>query len=527
MGSGDVKNPYRNGIKAVPSSMFLEWPPSESDPAQKHSPGQDPTEKARRDQIRKILLDDAKKNFETIAPLADNDYSKQLKKLEGDINGYLKRHPEAGARAVVLEPNEFDAGVAMGMKPEEVVTRMLKKQGVTATDDEIKGIVTQIGADYTSKFGLQGYTQVSTQNPVGQGPDRASVIVPNSDQDDPYSVPGLTYAENIDNGNRHEGWHNKDSFYDPGKWSERSQNIAEDYTNPALRHSNSARNCFAEMQKQESIADVGAVGDMIREEKKPLDIIDKVAKWRQTSEGGADAHHMTAQVLQGMRQEIEAMGVDKFRKMNENQVRDFYHDVTEKYGATGASVKAGLDYRDGTPEERAALEKRAAAEPEVKKGLEFQRMMDNMPPVASDDLTAADKELKEKIDKFDASALLEQKAFDLKGKITPATMIEAYGKIEQDLRKKIKSDPANARLYELEMTKLQEKFVHDVNTKDYVEANKKHGVNIEEREPVLSKFGTAPPVNTVPSGTQPTPTEATPEHSGHPPAAPRPKAPAL
>jgi hypothetical protein len=194
------------------SSMFY-TPPAQDSRFLAQQPQIDAAEKARRDQIREKLLKDAQDNFEKVAPLAKNDYSKDLKKLEKEINDYLKRDPSYNGRAVVLDPNEFEAGTALGMKPRDVIRRMLKKQNVEADAVDVDILTDKMGAGY--KFPVMsevGYTQDPfADSDVGQDPDKVAVVVPASDQY-PY-VPGLSYAENIDFVNHHEGWHVKDDVF--------------------------------------------------------------------------------------------------------------------------------------------------------------------------------------------------------------------------------------------------------------------------------------------------------------------------
>ena len=469
--------------------MFMDMP----QPAALQTPQND--EAARRQQIRDALLDDARKNFETVAPLADNDYSRDLKKLETDVNDYLKRNPAFNNKVVVLDPNEFDAGIALGMRADHVLIRMLHKQGVTPDAGDLLDLLPAMGAGYDSKYGPKGYTQDAQARPTGTGANTADVVVPAADQDDHFVVKGLSYRDNLEFTNRHETWHVKDSFYDLSKINLSAARAGSTF-NDGLKTDADAREAFALQQKKEALADVGALGDMIREKNRPADIIDTVSKWRAGIVGPLDGNHMSVQVLEGFKKEIEKMGVENFRKLDEQQTKEFYHKVTEKYGMTADQVKTAIDYNTGTADERRELEKKAKNDADIRKGVDFSRRLD----AATETLdhigpqTPEDKRIQEQLDKFDAREALQQKAFDLKGKITPATMVEAYGKVEEDLRAKIKDDPANRKLYELEMAKLKETFTTDVKSMDYVEANRKRGVNIVEKEPVLSKFATPAPI---------------------------------
>ena len=189
------------------------------------------------------------------------------------------------------------------------------------------------------------------------------------------------------------------------------------------------------------------------------------------------------------------------------------------------SLEAGVqyDFAKTEPIEQDKIDKYdalAKTDPEVKRGLDFLKYADAwkvVPPDPDAPLTPAEKKLKDTLDKYNPGAELQDRAFKLKGKITPATMTEAYGLMENELRDQAVKHPENP-LYQIQMTKLQEAYVKDVSTIDYVEANAKHGVKIEEKEAILSKF-TGPNAitfpDTPPASAPSTPTPLPPEAPPH------------
>jgi hypothetical protein len=128
----------------------------------------------------------------------------------------------------------------------------------------------------------------------------------------------------------------------------------------------------------------------------------------------------------------------------------------------------------------------------------MQRALDFMAPykipskdakpegLAGRPLTAAEQIAAEQVRNYKAEDMLQDRAFKDAKKITPATLVKAYGELQDDLRRKMEQDPGNP-LYQAQAVKLQESFVHVTNSLDYVEANAKRGVDIMKKEG-LSRF---------------------------------------
>ena len=462
-------------------------------------------ERKRRADIREALLADARDRFATLAPLANTGYAAQLDGMQRDLNAYLKRNPSFNGRTVVLHPDEFDAATAIGIGPRDAIRGMLSRQGIDADPNMLASIANHMKFGYESKFGLSGYTQdAETQPNVGTGADKAYVVIPNSNHADANPVPGLAYKDNIDFFNNHEGWHTKDSWYDMTKFSPQAQAASMEW-NPDALTSTEAREAFAMQTRKEALGDVGSIGDMIRSDRtRTTDIITNVANWRR--QDPFDVQHLSAPVLEGLKADIDKMGIAAFRKLDEQHVRAFYHDVVEKYGMNEKSVKRALDYDCADDTNRRNMEQ--LRDPDAQKGVAFARMK-NADPAAEDadiPLTADQQRAKSSLDKYNPAKALEDRAFKLHGKITPATFIEAYGQLEEELRQKALREPSNA-LYPLQMTKLQESFVDIVKRTDYVAINRRHGVTIEDQEPGLTRFSAPanPPAGAAPPQADPGP----------------------
>ena len=450
-------------------------------------------EKKHRELVNSGLVKMAREQFEQADPLKDAGYTRQLQAMEKDLNDYLRRNPSFNLHAVVLHPDEFDAARALGMGPQEAVKVMLNRQDLKPDAYMLAAIAKHMNFGYDSKFDLSGFTQdAETQPnvPSGTSPLKSYVIVPNSNHADPNPIPGFSYQDNIDFFNKHEGWHAKDSWYDMTKYSPQAQAATVEWNTDALANPE-AREAFAMQMRKEALGDIGSIGDMLREDKtRTTAMIDTVAAWRRTDP--FDVQHLSAPVLEGLKTEIDKMGIAAFRRLDEKHVKEFYHSVSEKYGMTAKAVQRALDYDCG--DDAARLNITQQRDPDTQKAVAFMKMKnaDPAPEDADIPLTAAQEEVKAALHKYNPSRELENRAMKLKGKVTPATFIEAYGQLEEELRQKALKEPNNP-LYALQMTKLQETFIGMVPRADYVGINNRHKVNIEEAEPGLSRFTTPPP----------------------------------
>ncbi|TAL31193.1 MAG: hypothetical protein EPN97_11450 [Alphaproteobacteria bacterium] len=450
-------------------------------------------EKARREGIRNALLEETRKKF-LEAPPAASGYSRQLQVLENGVNEYLKRNPSYNSRVVVLKPDEFDVAMALGMSSKDAVQQMLKRQGIEPDAPMLAGIAAHMNYGYDTKFGLSGYTQdAETQPNVGAA--KVSVIVPNSNHADPNPVPGLSHRDNVEFFNRHETWHVKDSWYDMSRFSPKAQAGALEWNAVTLGAGAEAREAFSTQMRKEALGDVGALGDMIRENKKTTAIIDNVIAYRQADP--FDVLHLSSPVLEGLKSEIDRMGVEKFRKMDEKNVREFYHTVVEKYGVSANAVKKAADCEvSGDDGMRAKLA--SSPDPDSKKAAQLLKLKNADPAQEDSDipLTPAQEKIKAELDRYNPARALENRAFTDGGKITPETLIDAYGKLTEELRQKTLKFP-DSELYPLEMTKLQQTFVDMVRHTDYVAMNRRHGHEVEADLPAALQSRFAAPVAPV------------------------------
>jgi hypothetical protein len=483
-------------------------------PKQGSSSEEAKAERRRREGIRDALLAQAREKFGQETP-PTTGYTQQLQQLETGVNDYLKRNPALNSRVVVLNPDEFDVAQALGIPSREAVRQMLKRQGVDAEAPMLAGLAGHMSYGFDTKFGISGTAQ-DAETELNVGAAKTSVIVPNSSHADPNPVAGFSYRDNIEFFNRHETWHVKDSWYDKNKFSRPAQALALEWNAEALSSNPEAREAFAMQLRKEALGDVGAIGDMIRESKKPISAIDNLVAYRKADP--FDTLHLSSPVLEGMKRDIEVMGVEKFRRMSEKQVREFYHGTVEKYGMTGNAVKRALDI-DALQDNGLRAKAASSPDPDTQKAVAFVKLKNADPaPEPSDiPLTPAQEKVKAELERYNPARLLEGKAFAAAGKITPETLVAAYSVLSEELRQKALKNP-DSELYPLEMTKLQQGFVDMVRTTDYVAINRRHGYDIEKDLPeqLQSKFAVpakvenpAIPEATASAGKKPAPKPVT------------------
>ncbi len=555
--------------------------------------------------LRSIAMDDFKKT----SKLAEDGYSKDLKKKQSGLSKYLHKNNPAMTKAVIVDPLKFDAALALGMSPQLATQTILGLQHVSPGDELIANITSHMKSDDMSAFAAtDSYTQdASAHWDFFNKKPQACVIVPEPGADLAAAVPGLSYQENLDYSNLHEGWHCKNTMLDYSSVpKEVYAGVDQGAPEKSIGHEDQLK-VFSIMDKGESLSDVGALGDMIRKGH-GLNVIDKVQAWRNNN--SEDYGHWASAALEGLKKKINEMGIDKFRKLNDKDAGKLYEtvvnenaytpreaevifqyrrkaddadraelrdwksnfDTLETMMSTGAAVHDGADtktldnaiaqaqvpqtrdalsalrsqintmgvdkfralgaddaaklaehltasgkvpdgiatnaadYWAAPPDDRKAMEKMIAdyktaipkaldimkpyGEPptDAEKAAQAQAIADAgaQANAAAKPLSPQEQEVFAQLAKWDAATMLQDRAFAKDGKITPATLIKAYGKMQEELRAQLVKTPDDPLLH-AKVGKLQASFISTVQDLDYVDANAQRGVNIVAKEPALKE----------------------------------------
>jgi hypothetical protein len=476
-----------------------------------HPPPQKPTqeelddrEDMRRDAIRRALLEQAQRDYPSLIANVQTGYSAYLQGLQERVNRDLRTEGNRlHNQTVILDPAKFDTGMAIGLNSAAAVEAQLRAQGGSASPEIVKEAGEKMATGFMTKFGPMTYTQdPSAFTNIGVTSQlQACVIVPSSDHafTSEMEIPGLSARDRITFLDRHETWHCRDDRY-----TAKGINAAEvekvDKTNlAAIAASPEACKVIAMKYQKESFADVGGIGSMLREGH-DLSLLDNVAAWRKNRSG--DALHISVPVLEGMKKEIAAMGgINKFRALNEDQAKNFYYQVVDKYGVTGPAVQTAVKYQLSEDGQRLGYQIASLFDRDTSRGIDYFRDMSRQQVLVPE--TPLSPEQTAALDRYNPRAQLELRAYDIGKKITPTTMIQAYTQLQEELRGRMKEHPGDA-LYTQEMIKLQKEFTQSVKTMDYVEANRRVGVKIENVEPALAAFSDHPPKKGAPRTSRPT-----------------------
>ncbi|TAL35053.1 MAG: hypothetical protein EPN97_07720 [Alphaproteobacteria bacterium] len=344
-----------NTRQTTSASRFAGGAQQETSAQEDQRPGNADSElemEARRKKVNEALIAMAQQDFARVSKLAEDSYSKELRERETRLTRYLGRNNPAVPSAVYMDPNKFDTGMALGLSAKVTTERMLGLQRVTVTDDVLGSVADSMQTSDGSKFAARNSF---TQNPSAHFDDhiaspQACVIVPTSSTAPKFQIAGLSFQENIDYINTHESWHCKNTKYTlaaiPKEELEAINGPLDVIGHPQRLLA------LTIATKNESLSDVGAMGDMIRKGH-GMDMIDKVQAQRY--KGFDDYVHWTASALDGLKEKISEMGLDNFRRLNDADARKLYEGVVDKYTFTPTEAEVILAYRMSDDENRAAL----------------------------------------------------------------------------------------------------------------------------------------------------------------------------
>lgn len=446
-------------------------------------------ETQRRNEIRDTLLRQARRDFVTdTAAFSPSAYSRELRTLQDHVTAFLKKNDgRIRDRAIVIDPRRFAEGLALGLGPRLTALVLLGAQD--GPGGNLIGTAVYMGATYEiPKYGIETYSP----SPAALGPaDRKKaspcVLIPTSDFALQGRVPQLTVEEDREYTNRHESWHCMDYGRHLRVFSDRDISAVDEETLAASVKNKTHLRIFAIKYNKEAFADVAALGDMVRAGH-GMDIIDKIIEWR--SARTQDLGHRSMPVLEALKKDINAIGLENFRAMTDEHAHSVYYTVMEEHGMTAKNLEVALKYAHAGGKHKAKFDRAAQRNPEVANGIVFSQYL--YPTEETEDApeapeTEAEKALADSVAAWPALDILKGQAFRDSGKITPGTLIRAYETLLDGMRVQMKENPADP-LPDLRMTKLQQVFIDSLTTIDYVAANDAVGVDIVKAEPALQKF---------------------------------------
>lgn len=446
--------------------------------------------------VQIMMQDAARSKFTDLVRAADNGYTARLMRLENRLNDVLQRdgnHPRHNA-IVILDPAQTDIAVALEVDMPDVVRSALARRGATAEESRIAGISAHMKDSHVTPGGTVTYTQapMAAMQSLG-GTAEACIIIPMPEHDKPINILGLTETETEDYLNAHEGWHCLDIHY--GATSEDKEALSNARTMRDLQQSPAAQRALEAINLQEALADVRALGDMIRAGSNPR-LLSAVIQWRNTPAEN-DLEHNTAPTLQALAAHINTVGLKSFRAMDEESLHQLYYRLVDANGLTQPRLQAALDHiyaggaNNGANSPAAipvpADTRRAAAIPAAAQLQNYYndkltRLFtgadgSNLSPVAPGTVERAER-LQNRLSKWDARQTLEQTAVRRHGEITLESLVYAYGHLKQGLQKDI-SAGRDAETGREKLSRLRVELAI-IGTRDYdfAAANSRHGVTL-------------------------------------------------
>ncbi|HRI77217.1 MAG TPA: hypothetical protein PLX33_09535 [Alphaproteobacteria bacterium] len=475
-----------------------------------------PEETQRRKQIRAILLDDAQSRYPELADDAQTAYSGKLQTLQDSLNTYLNRADTAMHNTiVVLDPSKIDVALSLGVSVKEAIAQEVAKHGRALPESTVESAAGNAVRDFNSEAGAPTFTQNPSAYPnMSEPAARPCLIVPSSDHALPFDVPGLSMAQKVEFTNTHEGWHCLDSRYRMTGAQLASLEKNSPRSLKSLIENVDVRTAASVIHHKEALADIAALGDMIRHGHPPA-IIGHAIDWRQ-NEAGHDYLHYSVPGLNLLKQRIDSMGIDAFREMAPAAVRELYFEINDATALSPAKLLAMAEYLKADVTVRETQRTAAPAGSDAAAGIAYadevlkpavpQQVMRDIVAV----LTPPDTALRKALMDWKPIDRLEQGAIADGGKITPETLIRSYGKIQNELHGQLFGEDGEARLAREKMALVKSLFVLYVQGVDYVSANQKYGVDIEVAEKDLLARGRAAGIGLPKAESTPPATSAAP-----------------
>lgn len=479
-------------------------PPAAVAPAKPILPAEiTPAERQRRNAIRDTLLRAAQNDLPNLQAHAHTGYSGQLDVLENTLTSRLQGGDTSVHNKVVfVDPAKFDVALSLGFAPEYALQTLLAQDRVALPDNQLIMAGEKAASYHESRFGVRTYTQEPTAiTNLNNMTAQACVVVPSSEHALDVDIKGLSRAETVEFTNRHESWHCLDTKYnlrhiDPAQL----EAIKEGSLRSHLGNT-AAFETYATFYKKEALADVAAAGDLIRAGK-GVDLLDKLIDWR--NEDPKDLQHLTSPVLKGFRHAIEQMGVDNFRRLSDAEAQKMYFDTVDLCAMTAKSLDITVRWATAPQAQRQKWAKDAETDLDAARALGLLSHIKPQKPEGDKPLTAAEKAVAKQLKSFKPGKLLDNKAFELSGKITPATLADAYDDLQEGLRRKMAAEPAN-KLWPAQATALQQEFLNHARNADFVQLNADRGVDIVRQEASLKDF--RPSAQTIQTAAKPSNTK--------------------
>lgn len=455
-----------------------------------------------------LLIQEARDNFMELLPYIRNDYSARLKKLQDSTNTYLGRQGMRDRPVIVFDPIRFDVMEALSLCTEETSGEMVSLEIHKPSPQTLANATAAIGKAFSLPTGDPIYVEEAHAY-YHALPDGSplTTIVPIAPHALPYNIEGLTVEENVTFANKHEAWHCIDfllrltegAFDDlPGardKGTYRTGFRQEEARSLIIRHN------------REAFADIAALGDMIREGKN-TDIIDAVIVWRTSFSSkdpaqADDVGHFTTIALREFNKRLGKIGIQDFRRMDENEARALYLDIIIDKGLSPKLLRKALGYEKNVPDpdnpskkafngfkslRRLLYKAEKLVDRETRDMFELRALMADRQPKDYLPLTESqDAEIDLRLKDWQPEDILYDHSIRTYGKITPVTLIQSYCSLQDALLCELTEDASqvNYIVSATKMAQLRRAFIQQLDTEDYLLLNAERGVDLLKTEKCL------------------------------------------
>jgi hypothetical protein len=419
--------------------------------------------------------DAARSKFTDLVRAADPaGYGARLARLEENLNNYLRRHSSDHPRhdsVVVLNPVEVDISLIVDQGLGDMIRSRVAARRGSVSDERIEIALPAVQDTMVTAGGTSTFTQMP--GAVLQMPEngRATcIIIPVAEHDKAFGIPGLTPQQMEDYLNLHEGWHCLD--LNRGATAEQKDAMTAIRTLADLRGSVKAQEALAAVNQQEALADVGAVGDMIRAGTPPR-LLGHVINWR-NSPAEADLEHITVPALQALEKHINTVGLKAFRAMDDKTAAQLYIRLAEENALSQPRLQAALDNLfDPKPASDATQahfnQRLEMVQAEIKRG--------SLSPVPPGTAEKAER-LRGALENWNARDVLEREAMRRHGEITLENLVYAYGGLKAQLQNEIKAGGPAAEVRHEQLSRLRiELVIMGTQEYDFVDANRRHAAS--------------------------------------------------
>jgi hypothetical protein len=396
-----------------------------------------------------ILSESAKKKFLSLsAESASTAYAQKIKTIESEVNKSLEYFPDARCiRLVVLNHERFLTGVALGIEAPKVLNMLLEERGIDPHTVNTKALLSTLTCSYKT---VDGATIMTTEPALVVTPAGCGILVLPSDYAPSIDIPGLTRQQVCDFIQQHEIAHAFDSEYLlTGYKAETVRNI--DWNKPSTIYKPiDGYEIASKLCMKESWADAVAIVMALRMDPTIASadkFIDKII----ASRINESPDHMSADVLEGLKSEISALGMKKLKKMDVFDVVAFCQDVNDKYGMTPSAVNTALAYLYGDQETVEEINKLSQDNWEIAKGVKFAQRLKNSSDIAAP-AAVADAAVTKALSAWSAQDVLIGRAVQDSGYVSSESLVGAYGSLMDDLRQEAEKQPEISYLKMIRLT---------------------------------------------------------------------------